>query len=156
MTSGTATRVGVIGGQPVVLPNGNVVVPIDNASETALGYAISTNGGVRFGQALTITSISAADDPGNILSGPLPSAEISGDGKIYVVWADCRFRTGCPSAGTPNDLVYVTSTNGTTWSAVRRIPIDPVTSTVDHFIPGVAVDKATSGANVHVAVTYYL
>jgi hypothetical protein len=38
---------------------------------------------------------------------------------------------------------------------VQRIPIDPVTSTVDHFIPGVAVDKATSGANVHVAVTYY-
>ena len=49
----------------------------------------------------------------------------------------------------------MTSTNGTTWSAVQRIPIDPVSSTVDHFIPGVAVDKATSGANVHVAVAYY-
>jgi hypothetical protein len=148
-------RVGVIGGQPVVLPNGNVVVPIDNASETALGYTISTNGGVRFGQAFAITSISAADDPGNIRSGPLPSAEISGDGKIYVVWEDCRFRAGCPAAGTPNDLVYVTSTNGSTWSAVQRIPIDPVTSSVDHFIPGVAVDRATSGANIHVGVTYY-
>jgi hypothetical protein len=155
-------RVGVIGGQPlvlpngnVVLPNGNVVVPIDNASEPALGYTISTNGGVRFGQALTITSTSAADDPGNIRSGPLPSAEISGDGKLYVVWEDCRFRAGCPAAGTPNDLVYVTSTNGTTWSAVQRIPIDPVTSTVDHFIPGVAVDKATSGSGIHVGVAYY-
>jgi hypothetical protein len=148
-------RVGVIGGQPLVLPNGNVVVPIDNAFETALGYSISTNGGAKFGQAFTIASITAADDPGNIRSGPLPSAEISGDGKIYVVWEDCRFRAGCPNAGTPNDLVYVTSTNGTTWSAVQRIPIDPVTSTVDHFIPGVAVDRATSGANIHVAVTYY-
>jgi hypothetical protein len=145
----------VIGGQPVVLPNGNVVVPIDNASETALGYTVSTNGGVRFGQAFVITSISAADDPGNIRSGPLPSAEISGDGKIYVVWEDCRFRAGCPAAGTPNDLVYVTSTNGTSWSAVQRIPIDPVTSTVAHFIPGVAVDKNTSGAGIHVGVTYY-
>jgi hypothetical protein len=154
-TAAKVPRVGVIGGQPVVLPNGNVVVPIDNASETALGYTISTNGGARFGQAFTITSISAADDPGNIRSGPLPSAEISGDGKIYVVWEDCRFRAGCPSAGTPNDLVYVTSTNGTTWSAVQRIPIDPVNSTVDHFIPGVAVDKATSGAGIHVGVTYY-
>jgi hypothetical protein len=154
-TASKVPRAGVIGGQPLVLPNGNVVVPIDNASETALGYTISTNGGVRFGQALVITPISAADDPGNIRSGPLPSAEISGDGKIYVVWEDCRFRAGCPNAGTPNDLVYVTSTNGTTWSAVQRIPIDPVTSTVDHFIPGVGVDRATSGANIHVGVTYY-
>src|SRR5205823_12526030 len=88
-------RVGVIGGQPLTLPNGNVVVPIDNASETALGYTISTNGGAKFGQAFTITSITAAADPGNIRSGPLPSAEISGDGKIYVVWEDCRFRSGC-------------------------------------------------------------
>jgi hypothetical protein len=148
-------RVGVIGGQPLVMPNGNVVVPLDNGSETVLGYTISTNGGVRFGQAFVITPISAADDPGDIRSGPLPSAEISGDGTIYVVWEDCRFRAGCPAAGTPNDLVYVTSSNGTTWSAVKRIPIDPVTSTVDHFIPGVAVDKATSGANTHVGVTYY-
>jgi hypothetical protein len=150
-TAGRVPRVSVIGGQPVVLPNGNVVVPIDNGSETALGYTISTNGGVRFGQALAITSISAADDPGNIRSGPLPSAEIAGDGKIFVVWEDCRFRAGCPR----NDLVYVTSTNGTTWSAVQRIPIDPVTSTVGHFIPGVGVDKATFAPNIHVGVGYY-
>jgi hypothetical protein len=38
---------------------------------------------------------------------------------------------------------------------VQRIPIDPVTSTVDHFLPGVGVDRATSGANTHVGVTYY-
>ena len=154
-TVGKTPRVGVIGGQPVVLPNGNVVVPLDNAFETQLGYTISTNGGVRFGQAFVITSISAADDPGNIRSGALPSAEISGDGKIYVVWEDCRFRAGCPAAGTPNDLVYVTSTNGSTWSGAQRISIDAVTSTVDHFIPGVGVDRATSGANIHVGVTYY-
>jgi hypothetical protein len=144
-------RVGVIGGQPLTLPNGDVVVPIDNASETALGYTRSTNGGVKFGNAFTITSITAAADPGNIRSGPLPSAEISNDGKIYVVWEDCRFRTGCSQ----NDLVYVTSTNGTTWSAVQRIPIDSIPSTADYFIPGVAVDRGTLGANIHVAVGYY-
>jgi hypothetical protein len=154
-TAGKVPNVSIIGGQPVVLPNGNVVVPLDNGSETGLGYTISTNGGARFGQAFLITPISAAVDPGNIRSGPLPSAEISGNGKIYVVWEDCRFRAGCPNAGTPNDLVYVTSTNGTTWSAVQRIPIDAVTSTVDHFLPGVGVDRATSGANIHVGVTYY-
>jgi hypothetical protein len=144
-------NVGVIGGQPLTLPNGNVVIPIDNASETALGYTISTNGGVRFGQAFTITSITAFNDPGNIRSGPLPSAEISGDGKIFVVWEDCRFRSGC----TQNDLVYTTSTNGSTWTAVQRIPIDTIPSNADYLIPGVAVDRNTSGANIHVGVAYY-
>jgi hypothetical protein len=146
-TASKVPRAGVIGGQPLVLPNGNVVVPLDNASETALGYTVSTNGGVKFGTAFVITSISAANDPGGIRSGALPSAEIAG-GKIYVVWEDCRFRTSCSS----NDLVYVTSTNGTTWSAVQRIPIDPVSSTVDHLLPGVAVAGATGDV---VSVTYY-
>jgi hypothetical protein len=150
-TPSTVPIVGVIGGQPVVQPNGNVVVPIDNASETALGYTISTNGGVSFGNAFTIASITAHDDPGNIRSGPLPSAEISGDGKIYVVWEDCRFRTNCYT----NDLVYTTSTNGTLWTAVQRIPIDATNSTVDHFIPGVGVDRNTSGSTIKVGVTYY-
>jgi hypothetical protein len=154
-TESKTPRVSIIGGQPVVQPNGNVVVPLDNGNETVLGYTISKNGGVRFGQAFGITGIAAADDPGDIRSGPLPSAEVSGDGTIYVVWEDCRFRDGCPGAGTPNDLVYVTSSTGAMWSAVQRIPIDPVTSTVDHFLPGVGVDRATSGANTHVGVTYY-
>jgi hypothetical protein len=150
-TLSTTPNVGVIGGQPVVQPNGTVVVPMDNASETALGYSRSTNGGVSFGSAFTITSVSHFTDPGSIRSGALPSAEIDAAGKIFVVWSDCRFRSGCST----NDLVYVTSTNGTTWSAVQRIPIDAVTSTVDHFIPGVAVDKSTSGSTARVAVAYY-
>jgi hypothetical protein len=148
--SGTPNT-GVIGGQPVVQPNGNVVVPLDNASETALGSTISTNGGASFGAVTTITSITAKTDPGGIRSGPLPSAEIAGDGKIFVVWEDCRFRANCST----NDLVFVTSTNGTTFSAVQRIPIDPTTSTVDHFIPGVGVDRNTSGSTTKVGVTYY-
>src|SRR5439155_12772584 len=104
----------------VVTTNWIVVIPLDNAYDTALGFTISTNGGVSFGQAFNITSITAKTDPGGIRSGPLPSAEIGGDGKIFVVWEDCRFRSGCST----NDLVFVTSTNGSTWSAVQRIPID--------------------------------
>src|SRR5438067_11607764 len=150
-TLSATPNVGVIGGQPVVQPNGNVVVPLDNASETALGFTISTNGGVSFGNAFTITSITAKADPGGIRSGPLPSAELDGGGKIFVVWEDCRFRSGCSA----NDLVFVTSTNGTTWSAVQRIPIDPTTSVVDHFLPGVGVDRNTTGSTTKVAVTYY-
>jgi hypothetical protein len=150
-TLSSVPNISVIGGQPVVLPNGNVVVPLDNGSETSLGAVVSTNGGVSFGNLVTITSITNKNDPGMIRSDPLPSAEISGDGKIFVVWSDCRFRTNCST----NDLVFVTSTNGTTWTAVQRIPIDATSSTVDHFIPGVGVDKNSSGSSIRVGVTYY-
>jgi hypothetical protein len=150
-TLSSTPNVGVIGGQPVVQPNGRVVVPLDNSSETALGFTISNDGGVTFGQAFTITSVRAKANPGGIRSDPLPSAEIAGDGKIFVVWSDCRFRSSCST----NDLVFVTSTNGSIWSAVQRIPIDPTTSVVDHFIPGVGVDRNTSGSTTKVAVTYY-
>jgi hypothetical protein len=68
-----------------------------------------------------------------------------------VAWQDCRFRPKCSA----NDIVFSTSTNGVDWSAVTRVPIDPVSSGRDHFIPGLAVDRATSGANAHVALTYY-
>ena len=36
-----------------------------------------------------------------------------------------------------------------------RIPIDPKTSTVDHFIPGLAVDPATEGTHTALGVVYY-
>src|SRR3981081_403404 len=79
------------------------------------------------------------------------AAAIDGTGKVYVVWSDCRFRTGCKQ----NDIVMSTSTDGSTWSSVTRIPIDPTTSTVDHFIPGIGADPATTGANAHLAIVYY-
>jgi hypothetical protein len=33
--------------------------------------------------------------------------------------------------------------------------VDDVSSTVDHFIPGIGIDPATSGAAAHVAIHYY-
>ena len=68
-----------------------------------------------------------------------------------MVWSDCRFRKGCAS----NDIVMSSSTNGTTWSAVTRIPIDATTTTVDHFLPGIGIDPATSGSTAHMTIVYY-
>ncbi len=48
-----------------------------------------------------------------------------------------------------------TSTNGATWTAPARIPIDSLTSIVDHFIPGLAIEPATSARTAHRALTYY-
>src|SRR5262249_12377697 len=88
---------------------------------------------------------------GNLRSGQVPSAEIDAAGNVYVVWADCRFRSNCSS----NDLVLSTSSDGVNWTPPARIPIDPVASTVDHFIPGLAVDKTTSGSTAHLTLIYY-
>ena len=41
------------------------------------------------------------------------------------------------------------------WSTVRRIPIVPVSSSADLFIPGMGVDRTTSGASAHIGVTFY-
>jgi hypothetical protein len=137
-----------IGGQPLVQPNGTVVVPIETSGIAAF---TSTNGGASWSAVAGAATIQSHTDDGGIRSGPLPSAAVDGAGNIWVVWEDCRFRAKCAS----NDLVYITSSDGVTWSAVTRIPIDPVTSTVDHFIPGIGIDPTTSGATAHVAVTYY-
>jgi hypothetical protein len=146
-TSGNATG---IGGQPVVQPNGTVVVPMASATETSIRAFRSTNGGASWTTPVTIASVGAHTVPGGLRSGPLPSAEVDGSGKVYVVWQDSRFR-----GGARDDIVMSTSTNGSTWTTVVRIPIDATSSTVDHFIPGLAVDRATSGTTAHLGLTYY-
>jgi hypothetical protein len=137
-----------IGGQPLVQPNGTVVVPIETNFMSAFS---SANGGASWSAPTNISNIQTHTDAGGLRSGPLPSAAIDGAGTVWVVWEDCRFRAACAT----NDLVYSTSTDGVHWSAVTRIPVDPVTSVIDHFIPGIGIDPATSGPTAHVAVTYY-
>ena len=148
-TNGT----GIIGGQPVVHPNGTVIVPTANANETAIGAFNSTNGGASWSATTTIATIRHHTVAGSLREGPLPSAEIDGAGTVYVAWADSRFRRG----GKVNDIVIAHSLNatGTTWSAVTRVPIDATNSKIDHFIPGLAVNKATSGATAQLGLTYY-
>jgi len=48
-----------------------------------------------------------------------------------------------------------TTADGTTWTAPVRIPIDAATSTLDHFIPGLGIDPATTGSTAHLGLTYY-
>jgi BNR repeat-like domain len=139
-----------LGGQPVVQPSGRVIVPFESLNGTISSF-YSDDGGDSWSKAVTVSHIRFHGVAGNLRTSPLPSAEIAGDGTVYVAWEDCRFRKKCTS----NDIVYSTSSGGVTWSAVARVPIDAVTSTVDHFIPGLAVDPSTSGAGTHLALTYY-
>jgi hypothetical protein len=151
LTWGTPKFVGSngLGGQPVVQPNGNVIVPYEGGA--GIRSFRSIDGGVNWQPSVAVASVSEHNVAGNLRTSPLPSAEVDADGKVYVTWQDCSFRSGCTS----NDIVMSTSTDGIAWTPKVRIPIDAVNSGVDHFIPGIAVDKATSGSSAHLALGYY-
>jgi hypothetical protein len=150
-TASSVPNSSVVGGQPVVRPDGTVVMPIDDGFEGSVNSFVSTNGGVSFQGPFPVSSIVAHFVGGNLRVHELPSAEVDSDGKVYTVWNDCRFRAGCSS----NDIVMSTSTNGQTWSPVVRIPIDPASSTVDHFLPGIGVEPGTGGSTAHLGLLYY-
>ncbi|HCF86257.1 MAG TPA: exo-alpha-sialidase [Ktedonobacter sp.] len=144
-----------LGGQPLVQPGGTVIVPIygtDLSTNIDHIYAYtSTNGGTSWNNPVVVSIVTFHVQQATYRGGSLPSAEIDQAGKVYVVWADCRFETNC-SAG---DIVMSTSTDGVNWAAVQRIPIDAVGSGVDHFTAGIAVDKNTSGSQAHLALAFY-
>jgi hypothetical protein len=150
----TADRTTGLGGQPLVQPNGTVVVPFLSTgafgSTSSISAFTSTNGGASWNSSVTIASQTDHQVAG-IRTEPLPSAEKDSAGKVYVAWQDCRFESGCSA----NDIVMSTSTDGNTWSAVQRIPNNVVGSGVDHFIPGLAVDSSTSGSTAQLALAYY-
>jgi len=70
-----------------------------------------------------------------------------------VTWSDCRFEAGC-NAGT-NDLLLTTSADGVHWTLPKRIPTAPVGTSADFLIPGLAVDRSTTGSSAHLALAYY-
>lgn len=140
-----------IGGQPVVQPNGTVVVPIEAWTGSSMIAFTSIDGGTSWNASVLISTVTDHLVAGNLRTSPLPAAQVDSAGTVYVLWQDCRFRSGCGS----NDLILSTSTDGNTWTTPARIPIDSASSTVDHFIPGLAVDPATSGSSAHLALTYY-
>jgi hypothetical protein len=149
----TADAVHGLGGQPLVQPNGRVVVPFEGVGATRGMRAFTSDDGGQTWSASVVISLIAAHRVagGAVRTSPLPTAELDARGNLYVVWQDCRFEAQCGF----NDMVFSTSRDGTTWSAVRRIPANPVGANVDHFIPGLGVDRFSSGDDARLALTYY-
>jgi hypothetical protein len=150
----TANEAHGIGGQPLVQPNGTVIVPINGfAGRNFLIVAFtSTDGGASWSKTNIVARVGFHHAAGGIRDSiPLPSAEMDSSGKVYVVWQDCHFEPTCNAS----DLVLSTSTDGKSWSKLTRIPLDPRGSGVDHFIPGLAVDNSTSDGSARLVVTFY-
>ncbi|HVE92108.1 MAG TPA: sialidase family protein [Actinomycetota bacterium] len=144
-----ADNAGGLGGIPLVQPDGDVVVTYSTGWSQVRAFS-STNGGASWGPSMLVSAASYRA-PSGLRAPPLPTAEVAADGTMYVAWHDCRFRSGCSA----NDIVLSKSIDGTTWTAPVRIPIDPTDSGIDHFIPGLAVNPATSGSGTHLFVAYY-
>ena len=138
-----------IGGQPLVL-SGTVIVPVLDFARGIAAFR-SSDGGASWSAPVQVGTVVDRPGAGGLRSDALPSAQIDSGGNVYVVWQDCSFRASCTS----NDLVMSTSADGVTWTPKARIPIDPTTSTVDHFIPGLGIDPTTGGSTAHLGLSYY-
>lgn len=150
----TANNAHGIGGQPLVQPNGNVIVPINGfvGNQFTMMSFTSGDGGASWGKTNIVARIGFHHAAGGIRDSiPLPSAEMDGAGRVYAVWQDCRFEVACNAS----DLVLSTTLDGKKWTKITRLPLDPKGSGVDHFIPGLAVDRSTSGGSAQLVVTYY-
>ncbi|GCE14491.1 sialidase family protein [Tengunoibacter tsumagoiensis] len=143
------------GGQPVVQPDGTVIVPLYgfdlNGVEGIYTYR-STNGGASWTDQQRIAPLTYSTTVASFYrGGSLPSAEIDQAGKVYVAWAGCYFEAQCKT----DDIVMTTSTDGLSWTPLQRIPLDAIGSNVEHLTAGLAVDSTTKGDHAHLAVTYY-
>jgi hypothetical protein len=130
----------VVGAQPIVLPDGTLVVAW--LQQNRLVAARSRDGGISFEPAVNISELEFDGTPG-LRAPPLPSIEVGADGRALLVWPDCRFRSGCQG----NDVVVSTTTDGVVWTPPARI----TNGGGNYLIPGIAADPRT-GALAVVAV----
>ena len=144
--------VNALGAQPLVRPDGSVVVVYLQTEFQAIHATRSLDGGATFSPPVTAALVASGATPG-LRAPTLPSAEVDAAGRIYMAWHDCRFRIACP--GPPHDVVISSSSDGVRWSQAARVPIPPRRGLLDHVLPGLAVDPTSSGARTRLAVVFY-
>ncbi len=147
----TVNRASGFDGEPLVQPNGTVIVPLSNANQTAVMAFTSNDGGASWSQPITIATVTSFSQSAYFHDDILLTAAIDGSGKVYLAWADCRFENGCQG----NDLVITTSTNGIAWTSVRRIPIASPGSGINYYVSSLGVDTSTSGSMAHLGLVFY-
>ena len=130
------------GVQPVARPDGTVLIPyFDN---TQISVLRSVDGGLTWLPPTAVAPASYAAVAG-LRVAPLPSAEVGGDGAVYVAWSNSLASIcACPK----NGLLVVRSADGVTWSGPVRVP----TGADDAELPGIAADPSAGG---RVALAYY-
>jgi hypothetical protein len=140
----------------VVRPDGDVVIGGGLGGCDVLSKAtfISTDGGKSYSGPFAIPTYDSRA-PAHIRAWGIARFDVDAAGRVYAAVQDCAFRRAEEGVCTHNDIVLSTSDDGLSWTEMYRIPIDPVTSSADHFLPAIAVDPETSGASTHIAIVYY-
>ena len=141
------------GVQPVVRPDGTVVIPFEmfespGSRLNQMAVIRSVDGGATFLPATPIAPLLATDVEG-LRVPPLPSVAIDADGTTYLAWTDCRYITECQS----NGIVISKSRDGINWTVPARVPTGGRGTFVNHFLPGLAA--LGTGSHVRLAVAYY-
>ena len=134
----------VNGAQPVIRPNGDLVVVVSVfgaivADENRVVSMRSTDGGVTWQEPVTVSTLNEWPTIG-VRAGSLTSVTIGGDGTIYAVWSDCRFRE-CEA----NDIVLSTSRDGVRWTepALVRRPTLGFEYDDDFILPAIAAAQSS-------------
>lgn len=141
-----------LGAQPVVRPDGTLVVVYLRMELQTMHATRSVDGGATFSTPTSV-SLATASGPTGLRAPPLPSVDVDAAGRIYAAWHDCRFRLFCSDA--PNDIVIASSPDGVRWTLPARVPASPRGGRAGHVIPGLAVDPRSAGARARLAVVFY-
>ncbi len=132
------------GAQPMVLPDGTVVVVYTSFADFRFGFQSevvatrSTDGGASFSAPVRVAPLSTASIP-EVRTFALASTEVDGAGRMYVAWEGCTGVGACPASR----IVLSTSTDGISWTPAQTVT--SARSTVDHFLPGLGADPSTPG-----------
>jgi RTX calcium-binding nonapeptide repeat (4 copies)/BNR/Asp-box repeat len=142
----------VNGLQPVVRPNGDLLLVYSAFGTTSqlanvIAAARSTDGGASFALPVQVAPL---HDIGSswLRAPPFASVDTDAEGTVYVAWSDCQ---QCD-----DDIVLARSRDGVTWAEPVRIPTGAPESSLDYFLPALAVDPATAGRKARVALLYHL
>ncbi len=150
-----ANRPGAVvnGVQPVARPNGDLLLvfsvfaALDFGSEIAV--ARSTDGGASFSPPTRVAPLRGIELPW-MRAPSFASVDVDASGTVYVAWSE-----GCVTEECVADIVLARSPDGLNWSEAVVIPIAAFGRYGDHFLPGLAVDPATSGARARIALLYH-
>jgi len=144
----TADQAAGFSGYPLVQPDGTIIVPISNASQTTIMIFTSIDGGASWSSPRTITAVTSFSANAYLRDAILLTPAVDSAGTVYLVWVDCRFEQDCHG----NDLVMTTSTDGATWLPIRRISIAPVGNGIDYYVSGLGADQEHPG---HLGLAFY-
>ena len=136
----SSDRAGGLGGEPVVQPNGTVIVPFEGGG---IDVFSSSNGGVSWGRSKAIASVQSHFVAAGLRNPNLPSASIDGAGKI--LWSG--------PLPIPYRMRFQRHRRERSLTDLPGAPLPHFNRRHNqHFrsSSGIGVDPAASGANAHI------